>query len=432
MAQRFVYLRGLIICLAIANQAFAQGAKTVYSTFLPGTTYQCCAGANVSGPAATNLGAFVGQSQTAAAFTPTANYDLTQIDVALYFPGSPNTSGFILSLNEDAGGVPGKTIESWTGLAAPTLPVGTSSVVQTVNPVSTVQLIAGTQYWIVATPSASNTFDVWAEDVFTIKPGPGGRVATNTGNGWSVVNLSFGAVVFDVLGVPAVLGPTGSLAQVASGGGWTTTITIVNTSAAASQAVLYFFDNNGNPLQLPLSFPQNSSTHATVASTYSATLNAGAELVIQSSGPTNLPTMVGSAYLSTTGGISAFAVFTQVQGGRQQDAVVPLEDRTPGAFVLSFDNTANYSVGVALANIADQPGNVGVVIRDDTGALLLTSSIGLPAQGHTSFSLPSNYLITAQRRGTVEFDTPSSGQISVLGLRFNPTGAFSSIPVIAK
>jgi len=168
--------------------------------------------------------------------------------------------------------------------------------------------------------------------------------------------------------------------------------------------------------------------------TFTGTVNAGAELVIQSTGPAAQATLVGWAQFLTSSNVSGFAVFTTPVGNSLQEAVVPLENRTPGAFVLSFDNTANYATGVALANVIAKSANVAIVIRDDTGTILLTNSIALPAQGHTSFLLasPTNYPITAQRRGTVEFDTPANGQISVLGLRFNPTGAFSSIPPVAK
>ena len=46
--------------------------------------------------------------------------------------------------------------------------------------------------------------------------------------------------------------------------------------------------------------------------------------------------------------------------------------------------------------------------------------------------LAARYPVTAQRRGTVEFQTPAGGQISVLGLRFSPTSAFTTVPPMAK
>jgi len=55
----------------------------------------------------------------------------------------------------------------------------------------------------------------------------------------------------------------------------------------------------------------------------------------------------------------------------------------------------------------------------------------LPANGHTSFVLTDRFAVAANRRGTIEFDTPSGGQISALGLRFTENG-FTTIPVFGK
>ncbi|MDR3717534.1 MAG: hypothetical protein P4K98_01950 [Bryobacteraceae bacterium] len=42
------------------------------------------------------------------------------------------------------------------------------------------------------------------------------------------------------------------------------------------------------------------------------------------------------------------------------------------------------------------------------------------------------YALTAGKRGTVEFDTPSGGQISVLGLRANNGKAFTTLPLLTQ
>lgn len=186
-----------VACLAITS-GFCNAA-TIYNSFLPGNSYVCCGGSLVSGTAATNGGQPVGLNLTAAAFTPTGNFNLTQIDVALYFANS-GTNGFILSLNLDNIGVPGSIIQSWSGLTAPPQSNGTSSIVQTVFPVSTVQLLAGQQYWIVASPAASDSFDIWA--VNGSVSGPGGREARSTGAGWTVFNNSVNGLAFDVQGSP--------------------------------------------------------------------------------------------------------------------------------------------------------------------------------------------------------------------------------------
>jgi len=61
-------------------------------------------------------------------------------------------------------------------------------------------------------------------------------------------------------------------------------------------------------------------------------------------------------------------------------------------------------------------------------------SVNLPAQGHNSFMLTDaqyGFPATAGKRGTVEFDTPQNGQISVLGLRANGA-AITTLPVLAN
>jgi hypothetical protein len=100
-------------------------------------------------------------------------------------------------------------------------------------------------------------------------------------------------------------------------------------------------------------------------------------------------------------------------------------------FVIPFDTTGGYATGVALANLTTTGATIPVIIRDDNGNILQSNTIGLAAMGHTSFDLGSRFPITAQRRGTVQFQTPAGGQITVLGLRFPPGPAFSTIPALA-
>src|SRR5262249_49718370 len=114
------------------------------------------------------------------------------------------------------------------------------------------------------------------------------------------------------------------------------------------------------------------------------------------------------------------------------EAVVPLETRNAASFVLSFDNTSGFVTGVAMANTSTQSSFVQVVIRDDNGVILQSNSVALVALGHNSFDLAARFSVTAQRRGTVEFQPPAGGGISVLGIRFNPAGTFSTVPAMAK
>jgi hypothetical protein len=231
---------------------------------------------------------------------------------------------------------------------------------------------------------------------------------------------------------------SGSMAQIASGGlaatgNWTTTFTLVNNGATAAAIHMNFFSDSGTPLPLALTFPQTSSNPGAPQATFDSTLNPGAVLIIQTTGPTTQAVQTGWAQLLYNGNVGGYAVFGQsTSGASTQEAVVPLETRTPASFVIPYDTTGGYATGVALANVSTVAANITLLIRDDSGNLLQTTAIPLSAQGHTSFVLVTQFGITAQRRGTLEFQTPAGGQISVLGLRFPPGPAFSTVPALTK
>jgi hypothetical protein len=221
---------------------------------------------------------------------------------------------------------------------------------------------------------------------------------------------------------------SGSMAQIASAGNWTTTFTLINNGTTTATAQLNFFGDTGTPLLLPLIFPQTSSAPSTPVSTLTRTIAPGATLLVATTGPSTQMTQVGWAQLLSNGDVSGFAVF----GQNQQEAVVPLETRNLGSYIVAFDNTSNFTTGVAVANIATAAASVPVIVRDDNGVVLQSTTISLPAQGHNAFDISVGLPVTDGRRGTLEFQTPSGGQISVLGLRFNPTGSFSTTPALAK
>jgi hypothetical protein len=233
--------------------------------------------------------------------------------------------------------------------------------------------------------------------------------------------------------IPALanVGTTGGLlAHLASGGGWETTFVLVNTGYGPAQAQLNFYDDNGNPLLLPLTFPQASGPPPTVASSVSQSVGANASLWIQSTGALTDPLLTGSAQFTTTGNISGFVIFRYNPNG--QEAVVPAESRNAGAYLLAFDNTNGTATGVAINAASSQGVSVPVILRNDTGAQVGTGSIPLAANGHYSQMLPTLFPATAGIRGTVEFDAPSGAQISVLGIRSPPALTFTTLPPLAK
>ena len=224
-------------------------------------------------------------------------------------------------------------------------------------------------------------------------------------------------------------GASGTMAHLASGAGWLTTFTLTNTGTTEANIQLSFFDNNGDAVALPLVF--EDSGEKTTTANVSETIAPGATLVIATNANNNAALVQGSAELTSQGGnTSGFAVFHY--NPNAQEAVVPLETRNANAYVLAFDNTNGLTTGLAVANVSNQAEKVPMIVRDDTGAQLGTATIDLAAHGHTSFLLAINYPFAKNKRGTVEFDAPSNGQISALGIRSAPTGSFTTIPALVK
>jgi hypothetical protein len=262
-------------------------------------------------------------------------------------------------------------------------------------------------------------------------------VASNTGAD-RTASLTVAGVTFRI----EQTGPTlpgavaiGSLAQIASEGTWDTSFNYVNLGPAQAQTRTTFFDGNGGPLPLPFTFPQlPPASGPLLASMLDRSIDPNATLVMDSTGPANASALIGWGQLFSSGNLGGFSIFTNQALG--WNAVVPLETRNAGSYILPFDNTGALTTGVAIANVAAQAATVPVTIRDDAGALIATASVALAARGQTSFMLNQQYPGTAAKRGTIEFDTPGAGssgagQISVLGLRANGP-ALTTLPVLAN
>jgi hypothetical protein len=239
---------------------------------------------------------------------------------------------------------------------------------------------------------------------------------------------------------PAIAtGPSfvGSMAHIAAEENWTTTFTLVNKQGASAGAQLSFFgdpaDASGDgPLPLPLTFPQQqASAEPAPTASLSQSISANASLIVETAGPQTPPVQVGSAQFAASGDVDGFAIFHQIPTA--QEAVVPMETRNAPSYLLAFDNTNGVTLGVAVENVSTQAGNVGVVLRDGGGAVIGTGTLALGGSGHMAFVLSAQFPVTAARQGTVEFDTPSGGRISVLGIRFTPpNNALTTIPALAN
>ncbi len=225
----------------------------------------------------------------------------------------------------------------------------------------------------------------------------------------------------------------GLMAHLAVGAGWQTTFALVNTGTAAATFKLSFFDDSGLPLRLPLTVVDAINGSLTAPFLTFSNMIPGASVWIQASGAATSALLSGSAQLTTTGNVSGYAIFRYNPNG--QEAVVPLESRNASSYVIPFDNTGGTVTGVALSLSSSQNANVPVIIRNDAGTQIGTSSIALNGNGHTSFTLndpPKGFPATANIRGTLEFATPAGAAISVLGIRSPPALTFTTLPALAK
>ena len=152
------------------------GLVTIYSNLGTGTNvYNGAAGTGVLGKNVPNQPY---PEWVANGFTPTANHTVTEIQVGVTWVEGANS--VILSLNEDNGGKPGKTlfITQFTNL--PTF--GTCCTLQTATLTTGVPVTQGTQYWVVlrTKPTNQGTWNVWNNNFKDLQ----GPFSNSLGNGW--------------------------------------------------------------------------------------------------------------------------------------------------------------------------------------------------------------------------------------------------------
>lgn len=225
----------------------------------------------------------------------------------------------------------------------------------------------------------------------------------------------------------------GVISQIASGGGWRTTITLINISQSQAQVRVNLYADDGTPLPLPVTVTQGGASTTTVSAVVDRTLPAGGTMLIDSETALST-TSVGWADVRSTAALAGFAIFRQRHAsGVDSEGTSPLENRSTSSVIIPMDNLIGYSTGVALVNLAaDTQATVTAIMRDDGGNELARDTLTINPNGHTSFSLPARFPVLSGRRGFVEFQTSVPAGITGLGLRFNPTLSFTSVPAIAR
>jgi hypothetical protein len=216
----------------------------------------------------------------------------------------------------------------------------------------------------------------------------------------------------------------GIFTQVVDSAEWKTTFVFHNMDVTPINVVIFFRDDKGLPLILPIG--------GRLSMTYVFTLPVNYTMVIETDGTGSLKQGYAVVYTcdkmcadATSKPIDAklasAAIFRQhVEGRQDSEAVVPIEMPEKDAHVV-FDNRGGYQTGIALLNFMG--GAVTVTIRDQAGATLATDTLNVAEDEKTVFVLASKYPVTAGKYGSVEIQGDG---VAVMGLRFNPSGSFTS------
>jgi hypothetical protein len=89
-----------------------------------------------------------------------------------------------------------------------------------------------------------------------------------------------------------------------------------------------------------------------------------------------------------------------------------------------YDQVNGFTTGLALVNPGAAAVTLSVTIRDTSGTIIGNGSVTLPPFSHQASFIAERFPITANKRGSVVID--GTAGFSVLGLRFNPSGTFTS------
>lgn len=218
-------------------------------------------------------------------------------------------------------------------------------------------------------------------------------------------------------------------AHVVDGGGWSTSIVLVNLGSARQSGEILFFKDGGVPLAMDF---KDIGTTASL----DFTLRAKGTFVAETLGLSGTVSQGFAVMLpdnATTDEIGGSAIFRRsVPGQPVYEAVVPFSNILLKRHQLFFDHRDGYFTGMAVANLSlTSEVTVSLIFSDDSGGLIDYGELTLQPLGHTSFLLEQEASQLAGKYGSVDV-TASSGAdgpegILVLGLRFNPTGPFTTL-----
>jgi hypothetical protein len=206
---------------------------------------------------------------------------------------------------------------------------------------------------------------------------------------------------------------------------------LVNLSSQTVAFHQFFFDQSGAPL--PVTFRSIPSGNVITTSVVVATLppNESFNIVLFDAGQPLQVGWSGIAYDSSpvTTRLGGYAIFQHVLATGAFEALVPLSSIGDYKFYLPFDNRNGFVTSMALLNALTPATTATLTFRDTLGNLLATRTITLPAFNQKAFTLVELAPETIGTAGAV-YVQGTSTTLSALGFRFNPLGAFATVPIM--
>jgi hypothetical protein len=164
-----------------------------------------------------------------------------------------------------------------------------------------------------------------------------------------------------------------------------------------------------------------------VSSSINVSVGANDSVVIQSASPSS-SVATGWADVLATGALSGYLAL-EATSPLDSQGTVRLDARLLSSMLMPYDNTNGYQTGLALASQSASAQTITVTLFDQNGNQLSSTPMNLPAYGHASFFLSTQFSKSANQLGFIQV-IGSGGGVTGCGLRMSPQGSFTSIPII--
>jgi hypothetical protein len=218
--------------------------------------------------------------------------------------------------------------------------------------------------------------------------------------------------------------------DVLAGGGWETLMTFVNMSNASAHFTLTFYDDNGNPMNVPLTNPDGSVSRF-AAVNFSMDGNTSQELVVA-----NVDSSVNFAwaYLSFPGNTAPIAGLAVVRtydssGNIFNETTEALSNIQDYDFFAPYDNLQGVATGLIVLNPgASLTATVQISAQDANGSELVQDKFLLAPGARATIMLPDAYQALAGTSGKLRV-TGDTNRLSAIVFRISPANNMAYSPI---